>query len=206
LQRAAFIGAASALFLANLKASDVAPLWAAMESASLRRAATMLDRRVTLSPADGAALTRSFLSQQHEAFESIATFVPIPDSVRLAATRFFQRLEALTGAPEAAPPATGEGGVVFARNAAVAGPMVVFGYDYLADHTRGRAAPRLLEYRGLRGNGDEYAYEVLNFVDGKRTTREIRDAVSSEYGPVDVGLVADYLRALESAGVVRAAK
>jgi hypothetical protein len=84
--------------------------------------------------------------------------------------------------------------------------MVVFGYDYLADHAKGHAAPKLLEYQGLRGNGEEYGYEVLNFVDGKRTAREIRDAVSSEYGPVDVGLVSEYLRALEAAGVIRAAK
>ena len=206
LQRAAFIGAASALFLANLKASDVGPLWASMESSTLRRAATMLDRRATLPPADAAALTRSFLSQHHEAFESMATFAPIPDSVRRAATAFFQRLETVTGAPEAAPAASGEGTVIFTRNAAVAGPMVVFGYDYLADHTKGRAAPKLLDFQGLRGNGDEYAYEILNFVDGKRTTRDIRDAVSSEYGPVDVSLVADYLRALEAAGVVRAGR
>ena len=48
LQRAAFIGAASALFLANLKSTDVPALWAAMESSSLRRLATMLDRRATL--------------------------------------------------------------------------------------------------------------------------------------------------------------
>ncbi|MDB4910686.1 MAG: hypothetical protein JWO39_1509, partial [Gemmatimonadetes bacterium] len=206
LQRAAFIGAASALFLANLKSSDVASLWATMESSTLRRAATMLDRRAALSPADGAALTRAFISQQHEAFESIATFAPIPDSVRNAATAFFQRLEAVTGRPETAAAPSGPGAVVFTRNAAVSGPMVVFGYDYLADHTKGHAAPRLLDYQGLRGNGEEYGYEVLNFVDGKRTTREIRDAVSSEYGPVDVELVTEYLRALESAGVIRTAK
>ena len=84
--------------------------------------------------------------------------------------------------------------------------MVVFGYDYLDDHTKGRAPPKLLDYQGLRGNGEEYGYEVLNFVDGKRSVREIRDAVSSEYGPVDVALVTEYLRSLEAAGVVRAAK
>src|SRR5512140_408187 len=206
LQRAAFIGAASALYLANLKSSDVPALWAAMESATLRQTATMLDRRATLSPADGAALTRAFLSQRHEAFESIATFAAIPDSVRRAATAFFQRLESVTGVPEVAAAPTGEGAVVFTRNAAVTGPMVVFGYDYLADHTKGHAPPRLLDYRGLRGNGDEYAYEVLNFVDGKRTARDIHDAVSAEYGPVDQGLVSEYLRALESAGVVAAAR
>nr|MDQ2768233.1 hypothetical protein [Gemmatimonadota bacterium] len=202
----AFIGAASALFLANMQSSDVAPLWAAMEASALRRVATMLDRRATLSPADGAALTRAFLSQQHEAFESIATFAAIPDSVRIAATAFFQRLQTITGAPIAPEQPNGEGAVVYTRNAAVSGPMVVFGYDYLADHTKGKPAPKLLDFQGLRGNGDEYGYEVLNFVDGKRSAREIRDAVSSEYGPVDIALVAEYLRALEAAGVVKGAR
>jgi aminopeptidase YwaD len=206
LQRSAFIGAASALFLANLKSSDVAALWAAMESSTLRRVATMLDRRATLSPSDGAALTRAFLSQQQDAFESIATFAAIPDSVRIAATAFFQRLQSVTGAPAAPEQPSGEGAVVYTRNSAVSGPMVVFGYDYLVDHTKGKAAPKLLDFQGLRGNGDEYAYEVLNFVDGKRTAREIRDAVSSEYGPVDMALVAEYLRALEAAGVVKGAR
>jgi aminopeptidase YwaD len=206
LQRAAFIGAASALFLANLKSSDVAALWSVMESATLRRTATMLDRRATLSPSDAAALTRSFIAQQHEALESIATFAAIPDSVRRAATTFFQRLQTVTGIPDAATAPTGEGAVVFTRNAAVTGPMVVFGYDYLADHTKTHAPPKLLDFQGLRGNGDEYGYEILNFVDGKRTARDIRDAVSSEYGPVDQGLVSEYLRALQAAGVVSAAK
>ena len=31
-----------------------------------------------------------------------------------------------------------------------------------------------------------YAYEIVNFVDGKRTVGEIRDAVSAEYGPLPV--------------------
>ena len=106
----------------------------------------------------------------------------------------------------AMPSASGDAALVFARNAAVSGPMVVFGYDYLADHTQRHAPPKLLDYQGLRGNGEEYGYEVLNFVDGKLNVREIRDAVSTEYGPVDIALIAEYLRALEAAGVVRAAK
>jgi hypothetical protein len=177
-----------------------------MESASLRRLATMLDRRATLGTADAAALTRTFLAEEREAFESIASFAAIPDSTKQGATTYFQRLETITGTPPALAGATGEGAVVFARNPAVTGPMVVFGYDYLSDHTKGRAAPKLLDYEGLRGDGGEYGYEVLNFVDGKRTARDIRDAVSAEYGPVDLALVAEYLRALEAAGVIRAAK
>ena len=75
--------------------------------------------------------------------------------------------------------------------------MSVFGYDYLADHLgAGRTgALRLLRFQGERGGGGEYAYEVLNFVDGQRTVRDIRDAVSAVYGPVPVPLVAAYLEA-----------
>jgi hypothetical protein len=83
--------------------------------------------------------------------------------------------------------------------------MAVFGYDYFeAEWTkRGRMTkPRLLEYEGLWGGGEEYAYEVLNFADGKRSAQEIRNAVSAEYGPVPVELVVEYLKALEEIGVV----
>ena len=54
------------------------------------------------------------------------------------------------------------------------------------------------------GAGEEYAYEVLNFVDGKRNVGEIRDAVSTEYGPVvPIESCAEYLKALESIGVLK---
>ena len=206
LQRAAFIGAASALYLANLVSADVPALWATMESASLRRLAIMLDRRATLPPADAGSLTRSFFAQEHAAFESIGSFAAIPDSVKQSAAAYFEQLERIIGLASPPERASGDASLVFARNAAVSGPMVVFGYDYLADHTKGRALPKLLDYQGLRGNGEEYGYEVLNFVDGRRSVRDIRDAVSAEYGPVNMALVTEYLRALEAAGVVRAAK
>ncbi|MFI5241964.1 MAG: M28 family peptidase, partial [Gemmatimonadales bacterium] len=202
LQRAAFIGAASALFLANMKSSDVPALWAAMQSAMLRRAATMLERRAVLSPADASTLTRTFLRSEHAAFESIATFAAIPDSVRHSATAFFEQLETITGTPATSAPATGDAASVYARNADVKGPMVVFGYDYLVDHSSGRTPPRLLAFQGMRGGGDEYAYEALNMVDGKRSVRDIRDAVSAEYGPVSLELVTEYLRALAGAAVI----
>ena len=48
-----------------------------------------------------------------------------------------------------------------------------------------------------------YAYEIVNFVDGKRGVGEIRDAVSAEYGPLAVDLVDDYLEACKEAGVVQ---
>jgi hypothetical protein len=54
----------------------------------------------------------------------------------------------------------------------------------------------------VRDQGGLYAYEIVNFVDGKRTVGEIRDAVSAEYGPLPVNLVFDYLQACAEAGVI----
>jgi aminopeptidase YwaD len=97
----------------------------------------------------------------------------------------------------------------FRRKADVRGPMAVFGYDYFeSNRAKGGPAsmPKLLAFEGLWGSGEEYAYEVLNFADGKRTVQEIRDAVSAEYGPVPLGLVVEYLQALEEIGVVEEVK
>jgi hypothetical protein len=56
------------------------------------------------------------------------------------------------------------------------------------------------------GSGEEYAYETLNFVDGKRNAEEIREAVSAEYGPISLDLVLEYFKALESIGVLTRVK
>ena len=68
------------------------------------------------------------------------------------------------------------------------------------------ATPKLMSYEGLWGGGEEYAYEVLNFADGKRNAQEIRDSVSAEYGPVPLEMVVEYLRALEKTGLVAEVK
>jgi aminopeptidase YwaD len=55
----------------------------------------------------------------------------------------------------------------------------------------------------VRDQSELYAYEIVNFINGKRTVGEIRDAVSAEYGPLPVNLVADYLDACAEAGVIQ---
>jgi hypothetical protein len=102
----------------------------------------------------------------------------------------------------------GDYGKLWERKAGLKGPLAVFGYDYFAEHakTAGVATPKLLSYEGLWGGGEEYAYEALNFANGKRNAQQIRDAVSAEYGPVPLELVAEYLRALEKIGVVEQVK
>ncbi len=53
----------------------------------------------------------------------------------------------------------------------------------------------------VQDQSELYAYEIVNFVNGKRTVGEIRDAVSAEYGPLPLSLVADYLEACGEAKV-----
>jgi aminopeptidase YwaD len=103
---------------------------------------------------------------------------------------------------------TSTGEPVFRRKSEPKGPLAVFGYDYFAEHakTAGVATPKLFSFEGLWGTGEEYAYEVLNFADGKRNAQEIRDAVSAEYGPVPVEMVVEYLRTLEKIGLVSLVK
>jgi hypothetical protein len=82
--------------------------------------------------------------------------------------------------------------------------MTVFGYDYLEDHF-GRertAALALTSFEGMRGGAEEYAIEVLNFVDGRRGVQEMRDAVAAEFGPVPLEHVATYLSALAEIKVI----
>jgi hypothetical protein len=50
---------------------------------------------------------------------------------------------------------------------------------------------------------DDARFELVNFVDGRRTVSDIRAALSAEFGPVDVGVVARYFDDLVRAGVVR---
>ncbi|MEP7065219.1 MAG: M28 family peptidase [Gemmatimonadota bacterium] len=205
LQRAAFIGASSVLFLANMKSADVPALWTTMQSAALARAAKVVERRAGLSPEEAAIYTREYLASERAEFESIAGFAEIPAGVRRGAEEFFARLGQTisAGAVDRAAPRLAT--PLYSRTT-VSGPTIVFGYDYLMEHLHGAASPKLLSYSGMRGTGADYAYEVLNFVNGKRGAREIRDEVSAEFGPVDLALITEYLRALETAGLVRASR
>lgn len=51
-------------------------------------------------------------------------------------------------------------------------------------------------------NVDIIVYELGNFIDGKRSISDIRDAVSAEFGPIALPVVVDYLERLAKAGAV----
>jgi aminopeptidase YwaD len=132
-------------------------------------------------------------------------FFRVPEPLRAEAMTFLANQERLLGEAPRPTPAPEEDRVVYRRNPTIKGPLVTFGYNYFTDHygVERAATIRLLNFQGLRGAGSEYAYETLNFVDGKHTAREIRDAVSAIYGPVPLDYIRDYLRALEEIQIIQ---
>jgi len=50
--------------------------------------------------------------------------------------------------------------------------------------------------------GDVVIDELGNFIDGKRSISDIRDAVSAEFAPIALPVVADYFERLAKAGAV----
>jgi hypothetical protein len=201
LGRVAFLAAATAWTLADLAESDAAALWAIQRPAALERAATLLERRSTLEAAEADNLTRFHLTHERELFDSMSRFVDIPPAVQADADRFLADLERLVGTPTTP---IRRGGPIYRRNARHPGTAGGFGYDWLTDRLGAERvrALQLPRFTGGRRGGGDYAYEALNLVDGRRTTLEIRDALSAIYGPVPPELVEEYLAALAEADLV----
>jgi hypothetical protein len=210
LMRAAFLGAASAWYLAGLDANQVPALWEVIRRGSLERTADALARsdrlRAMGEGAEADNLLRFHFAHEAAVVESINRFAAVPPGVRKSAEEHLAGLRRLVGISETK--AMGTADIVYRRSPAPKGPMGGFGYDYFQDHItpKGIAAPALLKRTGLWGGGAEYAYEALNLVDGRRTVREIRDALAAIYGPVPLPEVAEYLGDLETIGILQREK
>jgi hypothetical protein len=208
LKRSAFIGAASGYFLANAQSGQASQILQVVQINSLRRTAMMLTRRTILDADESANLVRQHLQYERTLTNSLERFFRVPDQVRDSAKVFLDNLERQLAPANRLPvPIHDEYRRVFRRRASLKGPMTAFGYDYFTDHFAYREKPLgLTIYRGLHGSGGDYAYEVLNLVDGRRTVQEIRDAVSATYGPIPVESVFEYLQALETIRVIERQK
>ena len=205
LRRAAFLGAASGYFLANLRDANAEPLRELYKEGRYRRVSQALVRRDALRDENLANYTQFWNREEQAVGDSLLRFLSRGMAEDLQAYDGVALMgNSLNPLKASRPIPRGEDLIRFQRKTGPKGPLAVFGYDYLEDHAKaaGVATPKLLNYEGWWGGGEEYAYEVLNFADGNRSAQEIRDAVSAEYGPVPLELVLEYLRALEKIGVV----
>ncbi len=200
LKRAAFIGAASGYYLASLTFGGPVSYLEPHRDLSLKRIREMATW--DLEPGELSRFEYQQLLADARAEQTYQDFIPEFATMNDVPRVEMPKCDVCLLAPK------GQGALVFQRKRAPKGPLAVFGYDYFEEHAKaaGIAEPKLLSYEGLWGGGEEYAYEVLNFADGKRNAQEIRDAVSAEYGPVPLEMVVEYLKALEKIGVVAEVK
>jgi len=207
LERAAFLGAASAWYLAGLDAAQVPALWQEVKRGSLERTAETLARadwlRRSGEPAEVDNLLRFHLAYEAGVVDSIRRFASPGPDVEKEAAAFLAGLDRLIGPVPARPDRRMT--IVYRRAPDPKGPMGGFGYDWFQDHTtaKGIAAPALTKRTGLWGGGGEYAYEILNLVDGRRTMQQIWYDLAAIYGPLPFAEVAEYLNDLEAIGVLR---
>jgi len=205
LKRAAFIGAVTGWFLANMSRDDVEAVLAMLQRNTLARTTTLLEQTRGMNRADAAAATRVFFEHERGKIDSITQFVELHEAERAMARRWVDEVQGLVPV-EASDEEEQGNDKVYVRNADPQGPMHGFGYSWIIDKL-GEEEFGKLElpgYEGERGAGRLYTYEALNFVDGKRTVNEIRDWLTAELGPVPVEHVAEYLQAIESAGAIQA--
>jgi len=211
LKRTAFIGAASGYYLAGMTDKALPAIFGLLQLRTLRTAEEVRKKSAQIeTPCEGGEIERFERDQVRPLVESVTRLAPDVQGIRWPAIGRIGANIANNGQGMCLKTILlmGDLGKRYKRTGTVKGPLAVFGYDYFVEHVKaaGIATPKLLSYDGLWGAGEEYAYEVLNFADGKRNAQEIRDAVSVEYGPVPLEMVAEYLRVLEKIGVVAAVK
>lgn len=201
LRRAIFIAAASAWHLANFDAAASRALAPVLRQHMLARTAETERRSNALvaagyDRADVAALRRFHFEYEAGVLGSLERFVPLDPSVR----KEQQRL-----GDEWRDEVTDAAGQIYRRSATPKGPMDGFGYSYLDDRLQavGLPRPKLLDRSGPQGQS--FAYEALNLVDGRRGVARIRDDLSAIYGHVWYAEVAEFLETLEKLKLIEPA-
>ena len=167
LKRAAFIGAASGYFLAQINGADYTNLLAAVRTNQFERIGGVMRRASQLGEDESEKLLRQFGKNEERLAITIDSMIPVSlrgDETRPPLPHLDRQLEAILHGQN---PNT-DGKNIWKRKPEPKGALAVFGYDYFADKTKaaGINTPKLMSYEGLWGGGEEYAYEVLNFADG----------------------------------------
>jgi hypothetical protein len=155
---------------------------------------------------------RSFSAYTQSDAGNVAAFTKDLDAQAAILNGWLDRIAATRGARDfpTQPPWHGEADAsrVPVRTADF-GPLTYQNDDVLLDRLGSERVAKIKLLQGgsnrllrVQDRGSLYAYEIVNFVDGKRSVGAIRDAVAAEYGPIPLDVVADYLKACEEAKIV----
>jgi aminopeptidase YwaD len=222
LRRVALLGAASGYTYATLNAAQASTFIPFLTSRSQQRLAKGFERAQTLTGGDAGRyeahnLIAKLLQRELGALRSFAAFTQTDLQLLNPAIRVLKAQAAtadawINGMVKAdagrAPAASADGGRV-PRRIAEFGPLTFQNDDVLVDRL-GRERVRRIKLLdadsshllNVQDKGALYAYEIVNFVDGKRSVAQIRDEVAAELGPLPLDIVFDYLRACEEAKII----
>jgi aminopeptidase YwaD len=232
LRRVALLGAAAGYSFAGLDAaqsSQVLPFLTARAQGRLAKGferAQSLVQDPSLTPADASFEAHNLIAQMlrrdQAALRSFAVFTH-SNPPELAASLEALKAQAATlntwidsgaakrGVHGAAVPGwhAAAAGARIPQRIGEFGPLTFQNDDVLLDRL---GAERVAKIKLLNADwshllnaqdrGAIYAYEIVNFVDGKRSVAEIRDAVAAEFGPIPLDEVSDYLQACEEAKII----
>jgi hypothetical protein len=218
LERSELIAAATMLYLADLTAAeavDLVGLVAGNGAARLAAAARAATRRMLAAEApergdawiEAANALRHAARGERDAVRSVLTFNGAA-AVRDAAERAERRLAAQEAAllDELRAAARG-GGLPTAdrpRAADLRVPVRLTRGPLDFGLPESRLPPdRAAWYAGDMPFGGDARFELVNFIDGRRSVSEIRDALAAEFGPVTLDAVRRYLEDLVTVEVVR---
>jgi aminopeptidase YwaD len=211
IKRSAFIAAASGYYLATFPNSSTAlvPLSYANALARLGEDGRRALARVSVSPREAAIVIGQAVQREQRRLASLGTFVHADPGRALDLARnlsdtgtrllmtFMSKADAerFAAAGFQMPPGDAR---IPVRSRSIKGPLAPGG-EWLAEKA-GADAGRIAIAR--IDNADDVTYEIVNFMNGERSVSEIRDAVSAEFEPVDVKIVAEYIDLLVRTGAV----
>lgn len=232
LRRVALLGAASGYALAALDGTNNTRLLAFFAARAQQRLARGFERAQALvqdaglDPRQGWYEAHNLLAQQLRreigALRSYAAFtladsretglaVKSLDVQSATLDRWAQALAAKRGVSDFnSPPwsARPEAARV-PRRIAEFGPLTYQNDDVLLDRLGAERISKIALFGSdsnrlirTQNEGSLYAYEIVNFIDGKRTVGAIRDAVAAELGPIPLETVSDYLEACAQAKII----
>ncbi len=211
IKRSSFIAAASGYYLSGFRNASTAllPLSYANALARLSEDGRRALARVSVSPREAAIVIGQAVLREQRRMASLGTFVRADPGQALDLARNLGETGTrllTTVMPKAEAERFASAGFrmpatdarVPVRNRSIKGPLAPGG-EWLAEKA-GMDAARIAITRV--DNADDVTYEIVNFMDGERSVSDIRDAVSAEFDPIDVKIVAEYIDLLARTGAV----
>ena len=233
LRRVALLGAASGYTYASLQAEQVPALLPLLAARAQQRLARAFERAQNLLHEAVAAADAQYeahnliayaLQREAAALRSVATFAGADPNTAAAAIDSLNTQAATFGGWIDAQAArrgiknsrlmpawhSGPAATRIPHRIAEFGPLNYQNDDVLLDRLGAERVSKIALLSGdashllnAQGRGAIYAYEIVNFIDGKKSVADIRDAVSAEFGPLPLAVVADYLQACEEAKIIK---